>query len=105
MQQLQAKWLSAFCAFSGLTIHQGKIKATIVGKIHRRHSPMTKPDKTKYYPLTLRVYDHQWKSTECPINPILATYKYLSFHLDLRFKNNDALERQNQKQQPRCFIS
>jgi hypothetical protein len=31
MQQLQAKWLSAFCTFSGLTIHAGKIKATIVG--------------------------------------------------------------------------
>jgi hypothetical protein len=47
MQQLQAKWLSAFCAFSGLTIHPGKIKATIVGnKIDRKHELKTKPDGT-----------------------------------------------------------
>jgi hypothetical protein len=52
MQQLQAKWLSAFCAFFGLTIHPGKIKATIVGKIHKKHTPRTKPDGTKYCPLT-----------------------------------------------------
>jgi hypothetical protein len=32
MQQLRAKWLSAFCVFSGLTINPCKIKATIVGK-------------------------------------------------------------------------
>jgi hypothetical protein len=50
MQQLQAKWLSAFCKFSGLTIHLGKIKATIVSnKIDQRHDPLTKPDGTKVY--------------------------------------------------------
>jgi hypothetical protein len=48
VQQLQATWLSAFCAFSGLTIHPGKIKATIVGKIDPKHELKTKPDGTKY---------------------------------------------------------
>jgi hypothetical protein len=29
MQQMQAKWLSTFCTFSGLTIYPGEIKATM----------------------------------------------------------------------------
>jgi hypothetical protein len=44
MQQLQAKWLSTFCEFSGLTIHSGKIKATIVGKIDSKHELKTNND-------------------------------------------------------------
>jgi hypothetical protein len=46
MQQLQVKWLTTFCAFSGLSINPGKIKATIVGKIDPKHELKTKPDAT-----------------------------------------------------------
>jgi hypothetical protein len=61
-----AKWLSAFCALSGLTIHPGKKKATIVGnKIDIKHELKTKPEETKYCPSTLPVYEHQWELTEC----------------------------------------
>jgi hypothetical protein len=97
MQQLSAKWRSAFCAFSGLTIHPDKIKATIVSKIDSKHELKTKPDGTKYCPSTLQVYDHQWEPTECPIDPTLAIYKYLGVHLELRCKNNDAFEREKEK--------
>jgi hypothetical protein len=97
MQQLQAKWLFVFSAFSGLTIHPGKIKATIVGKIHKKHDPWTKPDETQYCLSTLTVYDHQWKPTECSIDPTLTTYKYLGVHLDLHFTNTDTFNRQKRK--------
>jgi hypothetical protein len=59
MQQLQAKWLSEFCAFSGLTIHPDKIKANIVDKIDPKHKLKTKSDGMKYCSLTLTVYHHQ----------------------------------------------
>jgi hypothetical protein len=66
--QLQAKWLSAFCAFSAPTIHPCKTKATIVGKC----TADTIPGQNQ---------------TERNIDPTLATYKYLSVHLHLRCKN------------------
>jgi hypothetical protein len=47
IQQLQAKWLSTFYAFSGLTIHPGKIRATIEDKIDRKHELKIKTDGTK----------------------------------------------------------
>jgi hypothetical protein len=37
MQTLQAKWLPAFCAFTGLELHPKKIKPTIVGPVHKHH--------------------------------------------------------------------
>jgi hypothetical protein len=93
MQQLQAKRLSAFCAFSGLTIHPGEIKIATVGKIDKRHDLQTKPDGTKYCPSTLIFNDHQREPSECPIDPTLTTYKYLDF----RCKNTDAFDRQKKK--------
>jgi hypothetical protein len=110
------KICSSFCAFSGLTIHTGKIKATIVGKINSKHELKTKPDGTKYCFSTLTIFDYQWKPTECPIDPTLATYKNLGVYhdlrrksndvdLDLRCTNNDAFEGEKQKQQPCCLIS
>jgi hypothetical protein len=92
MEQLWAKWLSAFCAFSGLTIHLDKIKATIVGKIDPKHELRTKADGTKYCPSTLTFFDHLWEPTECLINPTLPAYKYLGVNLDLHCKNNNAFE-------------
>jgi hypothetical protein len=63
-----------------------------VGKIDCKH------ELKKYCPLTLRVYDYQQREpTECPINPILVTYKYLGAHLDLRCKNSDAFVREKEK--------
>jgi hypothetical protein len=53
---VQAKWLSAFCTFSGLTVYPGKIKATIVDP---KHKLKMKPDGTKYCPSALTVFDHQ----------------------------------------------
>jgi hypothetical protein len=59
MQQLQGKWLSAFCTFSGLTIHPGKIKATFVGRIDPKYKLKTKPYGSKYCSLTLAVFEYQ----------------------------------------------
>ena len=89
MQQIQAVWISAFCAFSALEMHPDKIKSTIVGPIPQHHA--------KY----ITIYDRQWKPIQCPILTTLATYKYLGVHLDLRnnptasFKKvrQDALDR------------
>ena len=72
MQTLQAKWLSAFCAFTGLVLHPKKIKPTIVGPARAHHLPF------------LKVYDHQWTQINVPILPELETYKYLGVNLDLR---------------------
>jgi hypothetical protein len=57
--EVPGKMALAFCTFFGLTIHPGKIKATIVGKINPMHDSWTKPDETKYFPSTLKVYDYQ----------------------------------------------
>jgi hypothetical protein len=97
MQQLQTKWLSTFSTFSGLTIRPGNIKITIECKIDPKHELKIKLDKTKYYPSTLTVFDHQWEPTECSIEPTLVTYKYLGIHRDLRCKNNDVFEREKAK--------
>ena len=72
LQSTQAKWLSAFCAFTGLTMHPAKIIPTIVGKI-----PL-------HYRKAITVYDHQWNPTACSVLPHLESYKYLGVHLDLR---------------------
>ena len=63
MQQLQATWLSAFCAFTGLVMHPKKIKPTIVG-----------PIPTFFLP-HIRVYDHGWNAIDCPMLPELESYK------------------------------
>jgi hypothetical protein len=47
MHTRQAKWLSAFCAFTGLKLHPKKIKQTIVGPVCKHH--------LKH----LKVYNHQ----------------------------------------------
>jgi hypothetical protein len=61
------------------------------------HELKRKADGTKYCPLSLRVYDYQWKPTECPIDLTLVTYKYLNVHLRLCCKNSDAFEREKAK--------
>jgi hypothetical protein len=76
MEQLQEKWLFIFCAFSGLTIHSGKIKAKFVVKIDPKHKLKTKPDETKYCPSTLAVFEHQWEPTKCP-------YRFYFGHLQV----------------------
>jgi hypothetical protein len=93
LRQLQEKWFSAFCAFSGLMIHPGKIQTTIVGKVHDMHQPRTTPDGTRYCPSTLTVFDHQWEPIICPIDPTVRT----RMHLDLSCKNTDAFDRQKER--------
>jgi hypothetical protein len=60
MQQLQAEWPSAFCAFSDLTNHPDKIKATIVGKIYPMHELKMEPDGATLDAVSIRppVEDH-----------------------------------------------
>ena len=76
MQQQQATWLSAFCAFTGLTMHPRKIIATTIGP------PMT-------HTPSLSIRDAQWHRVDCTVTPDLASVKYLGTHLDLR--NTDTL--------------
>ena len=81
MQQIQAKWLSAICAFTGLVLHPKKIKPTILGPIPLHHLR------------ALTVYDHNWQAIQVPLLPQLETYKYLGVHLDLRNKPAKAFNR------------
>jgi hypothetical protein len=37
MQQLQAKWLSAFCPFPGMVMHPAKVVSTIIGPTLREY--------------------------------------------------------------------
>ena len=60
MQQQQATWLSAFCAFTGLTLHPRKIIATTIG-----------PPLTMVPSLAIR--DAQWKRIACTVSPDLAS--------------------------------
>lgn len=71
MQQQQATWLSAFCAFTGLTMHPAKITATTLGP-----PPPTPP--------SLEIYDSMWQPVACPVNPDTQTVKYLGINIDLR---------------------
>ena len=85
MQQLQATWLSAFCAFAGLVMHPTKIKPTILGPIPTKytslpiHGPLPHPKKTD-----LIIHDLNWNPISCPILPHLQFVKYLGVILDLR---------------------
>ena len=93
MQQLQATWLSAFCAFAGLVIHPAKIHTTILGPIPEKYDaqrligPLSWADKTD-----LIVHDLNWNPISCPITPRLRTVKYLGVHLDLRHEAQESLE-------------
>jgi len=84
MQGLQAQWLAAFCAFSGLVMHPDKIKSTIVGPIPAQ------------YNANMTTYDHQWRPVHCRVDVELRTYKYLGVHLDLRCRSTDSFERVRQ---------
>ena len=72
MQQLQATWLSAFCAFTGMEMHPDKIHATTLGP-----PPPTPPPP-------LYIYDSAWTPIPITVNPTLTSVKYLGVHLDLR---------------------
>ena len=89
MQQLQATWLSAFCAFTGLVMHPAKIVSTILGPIPSKYTqtedigPLKFKDKTD-----IIVHDHQWNPISCRINAQLGSMKYLGMHLDLRSQSS-----------------
>ena len=80
MHQLQATWLSAFCAFTGLEMHPGKIHATTIGP-----PPPTTP--------LLHIYDARWKQLPCIVDPKMKTVRYLGIDLDLRNSDKTAHNR------------
>ena len=64
IQQQQADWISAFCAFTGLQLNMKKIVPVYIGP------------STNSTPQYLTVHDHRWQPTRCPIltKPIHLTY-------------------------------
>jgi hypothetical protein len=71
MQQLQAIWLSAFCALTGLVMHPAKVVLTIIGRIPRKYQqksmigPLNFKNKTN-----IIVYDHQWNPISCKVGAL-----------------------------------
>jgi hypothetical protein len=85
MQQVQATWLSAFCAFSGLVMHPAKIKPTVIGPVPPKYNSLPTIGPLPYCDKTdLIIHDHQWTPISCPILPHLATIRYLGVDLELR---------------------
>jgi len=79
MQQLQAKWVSAFCTFTGLVMNPSKIQPTTIGP-----RPPT-PSRG------LKVVQHDGTSITIPYDHDLLTYKYLGVELDLRHRPEQRL--------------
>ena len=79
MQQQQATWLSAFCAFTGLTMHPRKIQATTIGP-----APLHQP--------RLCFYDQHWTEIQCQVNKEAQSFRYLGVDLDLRHNNNEQFD-------------
>jgi hypothetical protein len=69
-QQLQAEWISAFCAFTGLQLNMQKIVPVSIG-LHDPHMPSY-----------ITVYDHHWKPTRCPLQTNPTNLSYLGLLLD-----------------------
>jgi hypothetical protein len=94
MQQLQATWLSAFCAFTGLVMHPAKVVSTIIGPTPRKYQqksiigPLNFEDKTD-----IIVHDHQWNPISCRVDAQRSSMKYLGIQLDLRNKTSVAHEK------------
>jgi hypothetical protein len=94
MQQLQATWLSAFCAFTGLVMHPAKIISIILGSTPRKYQqqfiigPLTFEDKTD-----IIVHDHQWILISCEVDAKLSTVKYFGIHLDLQTRRKWPMRR------------
>ena len=79
VQALQAEWISAFCAFTGLQLNMQKIVSVSLGK----HAHTT--------PKFITVYDHNWQPTRCPIQTRPQGLTYLGLLLD-HILVNDATE-------------
>jgi hypothetical protein len=85
MQQVQATWLSAFCAFTGMEMHPAKIFSTILGPIPEKYQSLPPHDSLSGDNDThLLVHDLNWKPIQCPKYPYLRAMKYLGVHLELR---------------------
>ena len=70
VQQKQAEWISAFCAFTGLQLNMKKIIPVSLGKFPNSH------------PMHLTVYNHLWEPTLCPISARPQDLTYLGLSLD-----------------------
>jgi hypothetical protein len=79
MQQLLAKWISAFCTFLGLVMNPDKINPTTIGP-----RPPT-PSRG------LKVVQHGGTDVMIPYDHDLISYKYLGVNLDLRNRPEKAL--------------
>jgi hypothetical protein len=91
MQQIQATWLSAFCAFTGLVIHPAKIKPTLLGPIPEKYNRLATIGPLPYDSKTdIIVHDLKWNAISCPLLPNLSTVKYLGVNLELRERNVNA---------------
>jgi len=79
MQQQQATWLSAFCAFTGLTMHPRKIQATTLGP-----PPLNQP--------RLSFFDQDWTEIQCQVNTEIPAIRYLGVDLDLRHDGTEQFD-------------
>ena len=70
VQQDQAEWISAFCAFTGLQLNMQKIVPVILG------------DHPSTTPTFITVYNHSWQPTRCPLQRQPAALTYLGLLLD-----------------------
>jgi len=85
MQQLQATWLSAFCAFAGLVIHPAKIRTTLLGSVPDKYKRLPTEGPLPFKEKTdLIIHDLNWKPISCPTFPHLQSVKYLGVDLELR---------------------
>ena len=76
VQEKQAEWISAFCAFTGLQLNMSKIVSVAVGY------PQNKP------PPHITVFNNQWEPTLCPIVQTPKSLTYLGLTLDHAFTGN-----------------
>ena len=77
IQQLQAEWISAFCAFTGLQLNMQKIVPVAIGK-HAANMPNH-----------ITVYNHHWQPTKCPIQTTPTNLSYLGLLLDHIIANDN----------------
>jgi len=78
IQQKQAEWISAFCAFTGLQINMSKIMPVSIGPLPRHH------------PTHLTVYNHLWEPTKCTILTNPQQLIYLGLSLDHFISGNSS---------------
>jgi hypothetical protein len=80
VQQQQAEWISAFCAFTGLQLNMKKIV------------PVTLGTHSSKIPGYITVYDNCWQPTRCPIQNCTSGLTYLGLSLDHIIAGNSSAD-------------